>query len=101
MKSLFVVIPSFFLLFNVLVAGSYVALTVLGRPPGLPQISLDEEKEQQQPEEEEEEESDTPPFFSAPNSPVLSGEERSSFLSSSSPQNHLTCSPTDGVRQKY
>ncbi|XP_037543171.1 rho guanine nucleotide exchange factor 12 [Nematolebias whitei] len=77
-------------------SGSYVALTVLGRPPGLPQIPLDEEKEQQQPEEEEEEEVDTPPFFSAPNSPALSGEERSSFLSSSSPQNHLICSSTDG-----
>ncbi|XP_017284671.1 rho guanine nucleotide exchange factor 12 [Kryptolebias marmoratus] len=88
-------------------SGSYVALTVLGRPPGLPQIPLDEEKEEQQPqqqeEEEEEEEADSPPFISAPNSPVLSGEERSSFLSSSSssskpcsPHNHVSCCPPDG-----
>lgn len=36
-------------------AGSYVALTVLGRPPGLPQIPLDEEEDSDVEKREEEE----------------------------------------------
>uniref|UniRef100_A0A669EHL9 Rho guanine nucleotide exchange factor 12 n=1 Tax=Oreochromis niloticus TaxID=8128 RepID=A0A669EHL9_ORENI len=64
-------------------SGSYVALTVLGRPPGLPQIPLEEEKEGN------EEGGDT---LSAPHSPALSGGEQGSFLTSSTP-----CSPQDNT----
>lgn len=38
-----------------LAAGSYVALTVLGRPPGVPQIPLDEEEDSDVEKREEEE----------------------------------------------
>uniref|UniRef100_A0A096MFE0 Rho guanine nucleotide exchange factor (GEF) 12b n=1 Tax=Poecilia formosa TaxID=48698 RepID=A0A096MFE0_POEFO len=65
-------------------SGSYVALTVLGRPPGLSQMPLEETQEQ-----EEHEEVSMPLPLSTPNSPALSGAERSSFLSGS-PQNHNT-----------
>lgn len=41
---------------SVLAAGSYVALTVLGRPPGVPQISLVEDEEDSDVEKREEEE---------------------------------------------
>lgn len=64
-------------------SGSYVALTVLGRPPGLPQIPLEEEKEGNK------EGGDT---LSAPHSPALSGGEQGSFLTSSTP-----CSPQDNT----
>uniref|UniRef100_A0A3B5MML9 Rho guanine nucleotide exchange factor (GEF) 12b n=1 Tax=Xiphophorus couchianus TaxID=32473 RepID=A0A3B5MML9_9TELE len=73
-------------------SGSYVALTVLGRPPGLSQMPLEEAQEQ-----EEHEEVSMPLPLSAPNSPALSGVERSSFLSGS-PQNHNKCTLSDGVR---
>nr|XP_015817390.2 rho guanine nucleotide exchange factor 12 isoform X2 [Nothobranchius furzeri] len=78
-------------------SGSYVALTVLGRPPGLSQLLLEEEKEK--PNDEKEPPSPSTP--SAPNSPALSGENQISFLSKStllSPQNHLTCSPNNEDR---
>ncbi|XP_027887415.1 rho guanine nucleotide exchange factor 12 isoform X4 [Xiphophorus couchianus] len=71
-------------------SGSYVALTVLGRPPGLSQMPLEEAQEQ-----EEHEEVSMPLPLSAPNSPALSGVERSSFLSGS-PQNHNKCTLSDG-----
>uniref|UniRef100_A0A1A7WW15 Rho guanine nucleotide exchange factor (GEF) 12b n=2 Tax=Iconisemion striatum TaxID=60296 RepID=A0A1A7WW15_9TELE len=76
-------------------SGSYVALTVLGRPPGLSQILLEEEKEKQNDEKQ-------PHSPSAPNSPGLPGENQISSLSNSTlpnPQNLLTCSPhnEDGV----
>ncbi|PWA24358.1 hypothetical protein CCH79_00011927 [Gambusia affinis] len=70
--------------------GSYVALTVLGRPPGLSQMPLEEAQEQ-----EEHEEVSMPLPLSATNSPALSGAERSSFLSGS-PQNHNNCTLSDG-----
>uniref|UniRef100_M4AAC5 Rho guanine nucleotide exchange factor 12-like n=1 Tax=Xiphophorus maculatus TaxID=8083 RepID=M4AAC5_XIPMA len=73
-------------------SGSYVALTVLGRPPGLSQMPLEEAQEQ-----EEHEEVSMPLPLSAPNSPALFGAERSSFLSGS-PQNHNNCTLSDGVR---
>uniref|UniRef100_A0A3B3U9Q7 Rho guanine nucleotide exchange factor 12-like n=1 Tax=Poecilia latipinna TaxID=48699 RepID=A0A3B3U9Q7_9TELE len=73
-------------------AGSYVALTVLGRPPGLSQMPLEETQEQ-----EEHEEVSMPLPLSTPNSPALSGAERSSFLSGS-PQNHNNCTLSDGVK---
>uniref|UniRef100_A0AAX7VQJ1 Rho guanine nucleotide exchange factor (GEF) 12b n=1 Tax=Astatotilapia calliptera TaxID=8154 RepID=A0AAX7VQJ1_ASTCA len=76
-------------------SGSYVALTVLGRPPGLPQIPLEEEKEGNK------EGGDT---LSAPHSPALSGGEQGSFLTSStpcSPQDNTTSSSlSDGVRKR-
>ncbi|XP_032433114.1 rho guanine nucleotide exchange factor 12 isoform X3 [Xiphophorus hellerii] len=71
-------------------SGSYVALTVLGRPPGLSQMPLEEAQEQ-----EEHEEVSMPLPLSAPNSPALSSAERSSFLSGS-PQNHNNCTLSDG-----
>lgn len=90
-------------------AGSYVALTVLGRPPGLPQIPLgeeeeDEEEDQEKAEEEEKEEEDegsevSPPLCLSPALPGVCGEQRSSW-SSSSPQENSTSSLTDGVRSK-
>ncbi|XP_035998655.1 rho guanine nucleotide exchange factor 12 isoform X1 [Fundulus heteroclitus] len=76
-------------------SGSYVALTVLGRPPEFPQMPLEEAKEEQ----EKHGEADTPPCLSAPNSPTPSGGEQSSFFSGSqscSPQNHITCTLSDG-----
>ncbi|XP_015243368.1 PREDICTED: rho guanine nucleotide exchange factor 12-like [Cyprinodon variegatus] len=74
-------------------SGSYVALTVLGRPPGLPQMPLEETKE----EEEELGEAGTPLSLPASISPALG--EQSSFLSgnqSCSPNNHITCTLSDG-----
>ncbi|XP_054902717.1 rho guanine nucleotide exchange factor 12 [Poeciliopsis prolifica] len=71
-------------------SGSYVALTVLGRPPGLSQMPLEEAQEQEQ-----HEEVSLPLPLSAPNSPALSGMERSSSLSGS-PQNHNNCTLSDG-----
>ncbi|XP_030602173.1 rho guanine nucleotide exchange factor 12 isoform X2 [Archocentrus centrarchus] len=69
-------------------SGSYVALTVLGRPPGLPQIPLEEEKEGQ----EENGDISTPSTLSAPHSPALSGGEQCSPLTSSTP-----CNPQDNT----
>uniref|UniRef100_A0A4W6D510 Rho guanine nucleotide exchange factor (GEF) 12b n=1 Tax=Lates calcarifer TaxID=8187 RepID=A0A4W6D510_LATCA len=54
-------------------SGSYVALTVLGRPPGLPQIPLEEEEEEK--EKEEGAEVSPPSSVSVPHSPALSGDE--------------------------
>ncbi|XP_072230738.1 rho guanine nucleotide exchange factor 12-like isoform X2 [Leuresthes tenuis] len=78
-------------------SGSYVALTVLGRPPGLVQIPLEEEKEGQ----EDREDASTPPSLSAPQSPTLSGGEQCSSLSSGapcSPQSNISSSLPDGDR---
>uniref|UniRef100_A0A665U8X0 Rho guanine nucleotide exchange factor (GEF) 12b n=1 Tax=Echeneis naucrates TaxID=173247 RepID=A0A665U8X0_ECHNA len=55
-------------------SGSYVALTVLGRPPGLPQIPLEEEEDAK----EEGADFSTPSSLSVPTSPVLPGGERCS-----------------------
>ncbi|XP_038164664.1 rho guanine nucleotide exchange factor 12-like [Cyprinodon tularosa] len=74
-------------------SGSYVALTVLGRPPGLPQMPLEETKEEQ----EELGEAGTPLSLPASISPALG--EQSSFLrgnQSCSPNNHITCTLSDG-----
>uniref|UniRef100_A0A4W6D4Y4 Rho guanine nucleotide exchange factor (GEF) 12a n=1 Tax=Lates calcarifer TaxID=8187 RepID=A0A4W6D4Y4_LATCA len=57
-------------------SGSYVALTVLGRPPGLPQIPLEEEEEEK--EKEEGAEVSPPSSVSVPHSPALSGVEQRS-----------------------
>uniref|UniRef100_A0A3Q0S3V7 Rho guanine nucleotide exchange factor (GEF) 12b n=1 Tax=Amphilophus citrinellus TaxID=61819 RepID=A0A3Q0S3V7_AMPCI len=81
-------------------SGSYVALTVLGRPPGLPQIPLEEEKEGQ----EENGDISTPSTLSAPHSPALSGGEQCSPLTSSTPcnpqENTTSSSLSDGVRKR-
>ncbi|KAM9348328.1 rho guanine nucleotide exchange factor 12-like [Symphorus nematophorus] len=74
-------------------SGSYVALTVLGRPPGLPQIPLEEGEEEA--EKEEGAEVRPPSSLSAPHSPALTGGERCSSVSSS-PQEHITSSLHDG-----
>ncbi|KAM6983451.1 rho guanine nucleotide exchange factor 12-like [Tautogolabrus adspersus] len=60
-------------------SGSYVALTVLGRPPGLPQIPLGEEEEEVK---EEGAEVSTPSSLSAPHSPALPGGEKCSPVTS-------------------
>uniref|UniRef100_A0A3Q1ANI5 Rho guanine nucleotide exchange factor (GEF) 12a n=1 Tax=Amphiprion ocellaris TaxID=80972 RepID=A0A3Q1ANI5_AMPOC len=73
-------------------SGSYVALTVLGRPPGLPHIPLEEEKDGN------EGNGEVSTSLSAPNSPALSGGEQSSCLTSS-PQHPLSTALCDGVRQ--
>nr|XP_020454230.1 rho guanine nucleotide exchange factor 12-like isoform X2 [Monopterus albus] len=73
-------------------SGSYVALTVLGRPPGLPQIPLEEEKE----EKEEGEKVNLSSSLSAPHSPALPGGERCT-PSISSPQEHMTPPLPDGA----
>lgn len=73
-------------------AGSYVALTVLGRPPGLPHIPLEEDKE-------EGGEVSLPSSLSVPHSPALpGGEQRSS--TSCSPQEHIASPLPDGVRKR-
>uniref|UniRef100_A0A3Q3GVR9 DH domain-containing protein n=1 Tax=Labrus bergylta TaxID=56723 RepID=A0A3Q3GVR9_9LABR len=70
-------------------SGSYVALTVLGRPPGLPQIPLGEEEEEVK---EDGAEVSTPSSLSAPHSPALPGGEKG----------NPACSPSlaDGVSKK-
>ncbi|XP_023129398.2 rho guanine nucleotide exchange factor 12 isoform X2 [Amphiprion ocellaris] len=70
-------------------SGSYVALTVLGRPPGLPHIPLEEEKDGN------EGNGEVSTSLSAPNSPALSGGEQSSCLTSS-PQHPLSTALCDG-----
>lgn len=49
-----------FLVISPPAAGSYVALTVLGRPPGVPQISLEEEEDSDVEKREEEEQEEGP-----------------------------------------
>ncbi|GLD46381.1 rho guanine nucleotide exchange factor 12-like protein [Lates japonicus] len=73
-------------------SGSYVALTVLGRPPGLPQIPLEEEEEEEK--KEEGAEVSPPSSVSVPHSPALSGVEKCS------PQEHITTSRPDGDENK-
>ncbi|XP_053297394.1 rho guanine nucleotide exchange factor 12 isoform X1 [Pleuronectes platessa] len=68
-------------------SGSYVALTVLGRPPGLPQIPLEEEEEG---EGDEGAELGSPSSLSVPHSPLLSGVEPCS------PQEHSASPLPDG-----
>uniref|UniRef100_A0A665U9A7 Rho guanine nucleotide exchange factor (GEF) 12b n=1 Tax=Echeneis naucrates TaxID=173247 RepID=A0A665U9A7_ECHNA len=70
-------------------SGSYVALTVLGRPPGLPQIPLEEEEDAK----EEGADFSTPSSLSVPTSPVLPGGERCS-------QEQVTPPPPDGDESK-
>ncbi|XP_045895461.1 rho guanine nucleotide exchange factor 12-like [Micropterus dolomieu] len=72
-------------------SGSYVALTVLGRPPGLPQIPLEEGEE-----EEREEGAEVSPLssLSVPHSPALPGGEQCR------PQEHTTSSPSHGGENK-
>ncbi|XP_070773277.1 rho guanine nucleotide exchange factor 12-like [Enoplosus armatus] len=82
-------------------SGSYVALTVLGRPPGLPQIPLEDGEEGG--EEEEGALVSTPFSLSGPHSPALPGGEQCSPVTSStscSPQEHITSSLPDGDENK-
>ncbi|XP_040907371.1 rho guanine nucleotide exchange factor 12 isoform X2 [Toxotes jaculatrix] len=76
-------------------SGSYVALTVLGRPPGLPQISLEED------EDEKEDGPEVGPLssLSVPNPPTLPGVEQCIPLTSS-PQEHIASPPPDGGENK-
>uniref|UniRef100_A0A4W5MA13 Rho guanine nucleotide exchange factor 12 n=1 Tax=Hucho hucho TaxID=62062 RepID=A0A4W5MA13_9TELE len=70
-------------------AGSYVALTVLGRPPGLAQISLSEG-----------EGGDLSSFLSSPHSPgPTGGTGERCVTSSTSPQDHITIPLPLWVRQ--
>lgn len=92
-------LPSFLSHDSSLAAGSYVALTVLGRPPGLPQIPLEEEEEG---EKEQGAEVSPPSSLSAPLSPALPGGEQCSPVTSGtscSPQEHVTSFLPDGVRK--
>ncbi|XP_034745196.1 rho guanine nucleotide exchange factor 12-like isoform X3 [Etheostoma cragini] len=66
-------------------SGSYVALTVLGRPPGLPNIPLEEDEKEKK---EEGAEVNPPSSLSAPHSPALPGGE------------HVTSSLPDGDENK-
>ncbi|XP_054481735.1 rho guanine nucleotide exchange factor 12-like isoform X2 [Anoplopoma fimbria] len=70
-------------------SGSYVALTVLGRPPGLPNISLEDEEEK-----EEGAEVGSPSSLSTPHSPAVPGGERRSL------QENITSSLSDGDENK-
>lgn len=95
---LLLTLPSFLSHDCSLAAGSYVALTVLGRPPGLPQIPL-EEAEGEEKEEGAEVSSST--SLSAPHSPALPGGEKCSHVTSGTscgPQEHITSALLDGVR---
>ncbi|XP_076606817.1 rho guanine nucleotide exchange factor 12 isoform X2 [Chaetodon auriga] len=81
-------------------SGSYVALTVLGRPPGLPHIPLEEGER-----EEKEEGAELSPSssLSEPHSPALPGGEKCSHVtsgSSCSPQEYITSSLPDGPENK-
>lgn len=67
-------------------SGSYVALTVLGRPPGLPQIPLEEEEHKG-------------PSVPGPLSPMLSGGERSS--PPCSPQEQTTPRTFEGDESRH
>ncbi|XP_035522363.1 rho guanine nucleotide exchange factor 12 isoform X2 [Morone saxatilis] len=78
-------------------SGSYVALTVLGRPPGLRQIPLEEGEEK---EKEEGAEVSPPSSLSAPHSPALPGGEQCGPVTGSmsrSPQDHIASSLPDGA----
>lgn len=86
-------LPSFLSHDSSLAAGSYVALTVLGRPPGLPHISLEEDDEEENSKGEGADLS-PPSSVSAPHSPALPGGEQCSL------QEHSTSSLPDGVRKK-
>lgn len=55
---------------SVLAAGSYVALTVLGRPPGVPHIPLVEDEEDSDVDKREEEEMEDGAEVSSSSSPV-------------------------------
>lgn len=93
-------LPSFLSHDSSLAAGSYVALTVLGRPPGLPQIPLGEEEQEVK---EERAEVSPPSSVSAPHPPALPGGEQSSPQSSStscSLQENITSSLPDAVRKE-
>lgn len=74
-------------------SGSYVALTVLGRPPGLPHIPLEEE------EKEEGGEVSSLSSLSVPHSPALPGREQRSSTSCG-PQEHIASPPPDGDENK-
>ncbi|XP_058482838.1 rho guanine nucleotide exchange factor 12 isoform X3 [Solea solea] len=83
-------------------SGSYVALTVLGRPPGLPHIPLEEEEDEEEGEEKETEKEDgaevsSPSSHSVPNSPALPGvQRRSPSTSSNNNQENITSFLPDG-----
>ncbi|XP_070699506.1 rho guanine nucleotide exchange factor 12-like [Pempheris klunzingeri] len=72
-------------------SGSYVALTVLGRPPGLPHIPLEAEVEE---EKGEGAEVSSPSSVSGQLSPALPGGERCG------PQEHIASSLPDGGENK-
>ncbi|XP_042354719.1 rho guanine nucleotide exchange factor 12-like [Plectropomus leopardus] len=73
-------------------SGSYVALTVLGRPPGLPHIPLEEDDEEEN--KEEGAEVSPPSSLSAPHSPALQSGEQCSL------QEHSTSSMPDRDENK-
>uniref|UniRef100_A0AAR2JML4 Rho guanine nucleotide exchange factor (GEF) 12a n=1 Tax=Pygocentrus nattereri TaxID=42514 RepID=A0AAR2JML4_PYGNA len=71
-------------------SGSYVALTVLGRPPGMPQIPLSEG----------EGEGGLLSALSSPHSPGPIAAERSSSSSTTSPSDRIT-SPLPAMKEEY
>lgn len=75
-------------------SGSYVALTVLGRPPGLPQITLDEEEPEEVREGKDDGEVSATSSPSVPRSPTPSGGERSSGAACG--PDRPTSSPSEG-----
>ncbi|KAF7644721.1 hypothetical protein LDENG_00217060, partial [Lucifuga dentata] len=77
-------------------SGSYVALTVLGRPPGLPQMPLEEEDEVP---EGEGGGVSTPCSLSAPHTPTLTGGEQCS-PPTCCPQEHITPTVPNGDENK-
>ena len=82
-----------------------MALTVLGRPPGLPHIALEEEEEEGENEENEKEEEEkeegvdvrSGSCLLVPNSPALPSGRRCSPEPGSPPEHTSTC-PPNGVR---
>uniref|UniRef100_A0A3Q4BI26 Rho guanine nucleotide exchange factor (GEF) 12b n=1 Tax=Mola mola TaxID=94237 RepID=A0A3Q4BI26_MOLML len=88
-----------------LISGSYVALTVLGRPPGLPHIPLEEEEEEGEDEENEKKEEEkeegvevrSASCLLVPHSPALPSGQRCS-PEPSSPQEHTSTCPPNGDR---
>lgn len=93
-------LPSFLSCDSSLAAGSYVALTVLGRPPYIP---LEEEEDEEEGKKEEGAEVSSPFSLSVLHSPALPAGERCSHetsRASCSPQDPTTTCLPDGVRMK-
>nr|XP_046265862.1 rho guanine nucleotide exchange factor 12-like isoform X2 [Scatophagus argus] len=81
-------------------SGSYVALTVLGRPPGLSQIPLEEEEEEEREEGADVGPGSSPSAAHSPEPPA--GGQRSHVTSSTScsPQEHMASCLPDGAENK-